>query len=486
MEPQPPRIIGGRYQLLEMIGSGSMGTVYQASDRLTGQMVALKQVKVAVEQLEYGSRSSTADSNLTLAQEFKILASLRHPNIISVLDYGFERSQDDLRPSSSRQPYVTMELLTNASDLLETAENLPFETKIDLLIQTLQALVYLHRRNVLHRDLKAKNVLVVDGQVKVLDFGLSIVGEQSHGGEIAGTPSYMAPELWLGKPATRQSDLYAMGVIAYRMFAGKHPFDTSNLKILFNEARSKPPDLDALGDNPTIKMVVGRLLAKDADDRYADAGDVIDDLQDAVGSTVRVESSAIRESFLQAATFVGRDEELAQLEQMLNNALEGVGCACLVAGESGVGKSRLLEELRIRAMVQGALVLRGQAVNETSPPYDIWHNAVRWLALLTDLDEREASILKTLVPDIGRLLGQNVPDPPEVTPQAAQVRLIKVIEKLFRSQANTGSQPIVLILEDLHWADGESITILNRLSMIARELPLLIVGSFCDDESPDL
>src|SRR5690606_9397425 len=175
MEPQPPRIIGGRYQLLEMIGSGSMGTVYQASDRLTGQMVALKQVKVAVEQLEYGSRSSTADSNLTLAQEFKILASLRHPNIISVLDYGFERSQDDLRPSSSRQPYVTMELLTNASDLLETAENLPFETKIDLLIQTLQALVYLHRRNVLHRDLKAKNVLVVDGQVKVLDFGLSIV-----------------------------------------------------------------------------------------------------------------------------------------------------------------------------------------------------------------------------------------------------------------------------------------------------------------------
>src|SRR5690606_42040245 len=67
------------------------------------------------------------------------------------------------------------------------------------------------------------------------------------------------------------------------------------------------------------------LLAKDADDRYADAGDVIDDLQDAVGSTVRVESSAIRESFLQAATFVGRDEELAQLEQMLNNALAGVG-----------------------------------------------------------------------------------------------------------------------------------------------------------------
>jgi tetratricopeptide (TPR) repeat protein len=173
---------------------------------------------------------------------------------------------------------------------------------------------------------------------------------------------------------------------------------------------------------------------------------------------------------------------------MLNDTLAGVGRACLVAGESGVGKSRLLEELRIRAMVQGALVLRGQAVDESSPPYDIWRNAVRWLSLVTDLDEREASILKTLVPDIARLLGRTVPDPPEVTPQAAQVRLIKVIEKLFRSQAKVGtkSQPIVLILEDLHWADGESITVLNRLSMIARELPLLIVGSFRDDDSPDL
>ena len=488
MEAKPPRIIGGRYQLLEMIGSGSMGTVYQASDRLTGQMVALKQVKVAVEQLEYGSRSSTADSNLTLAQEFKILASLRHPNIISVLDYGFESGSEEFGSSSIRQPYVTMELLTSALDLLETAENQPFETKIDLLIQTLQALVYLHRRNVLHRDLKPKNVLVIDGQVKVLDFGLSIVGEQSSDGEIAGTPSYMARELWLGKPATRQSDLYAMGVIAYRMFAGKHPFDTSNLKTLFNEARSKLPDLDALGENATVQMVVGRLLAKDADDRYADSSDVINDLQGATGSAVRVETSAIRESFLQAATFVGREQELAQLGHMLDSALEGVGSACLVAGESGVGKSRLLEELRIRAMVQGALVLRGQAVNESSPPYDIWRNAVRWLALLTELDEREASILKTLVPDIARLLGHNVPDPPEVTPQAAQVRLIKVIEKLFRSQAKSSaeSQPIVLILEDLHWADGESITILNRLSIIARQLPLLIVGSFRDDESPDL
>lgn len=482
------RIVGRRYKLIDTIGSGNMGTVYQASDRLTGQMVALKQVKIAAEQLEYGSRSSTSDANVTLAQEFKILASLRHPNIISVLDYGFDDSAPILGRKAIRQPYITMELLANAADFLETAGQLSFGERLELLQQVLQALSYLHRRSVLHRDLKPTNVLVVGSQTKVLDFGLSILGEQTPGGEIAGTPSYMAPELWLGQPASRQSDLYAIGVIAYRMFAGRHPFDTTNLKTLYADVRSKTADLTALDANDTVKMVVGRLLAKTPDDRYAEAAEVMHDLRCATGEPLSIDTAATRESFLQAATFVGREAEMEQLSEMLDRAVNGSGQACLIAGESGVGKSRLLDELRIRAMVHGALVLRGQAVSESSPPYDIWRGAARWLTLLTDLDEREAGILKTLIPDIAQLLGHGVPDAPEVTPQAAQLRLIKVIEKLFRSPSNAdGSpQPMVLILEDLHWADGESLTVLNRLNQIASRLPLLIVGSFRDDEAPDL
>lgn len=488
VEGTPSHIVGRRYQLLQTIGSGNMGTVYQASDLLTGQMVALKQVKVSLKQLEYGSRSSTGDASVTLAQEFKILASLRHPHIISVLDYGFDvlSSQPSFRPI--RHPYITMELLESADDFLETAEKESMETKIALLLQVLQALNYLHRRNVLHRDLKPKNVLVVNAQAKVLDFGLSVVGEQAQNGEIAGTPSYMAPELWLGKQASRQSDLYAMGVIAYRMFAGKHPFDTSNLKTLFADINARNPDLDAMNADDTVKAVVGRLLARSPEDRYSDAREVIHDLSEATHQSFRIETPAIRESFLQAATFVGREAELAQLWQMMDAAIAGHGSACLIAGESGVGKSRLLEELRIRAMVEGALVLRGQAVNESSPPYDIWRNAARWLTLLTELDEQEASILKTIIPDIARLLGRGIPDAPEVPPQAAHLRLMKVLEKLFRSQASLNGipQPIVLILEDLHWADGESLTMLNRLSAEAPDLPLLIVGSYRDDERPHL
>ena len=109
---------------------------------------------------------------LTLAREFRLLSSLRHPNIISVLDYGFD---DELRP------YFTMELLERAESILRAAAAPTPDGKVDLLAQTLQALAYLHRRGVIHRDLKPGNVMVVDGRVKVLDFGVSTLREHEAG-----------------------------------------------------------------------------------------------------------------------------------------------------------------------------------------------------------------------------------------------------------------------------------------------------------------
>ncbi|MGQ9907256.1 MAG: serine/threonine-protein kinase [Candidatus Flexifilum sp.] len=483
------RLIGRRYLLQEQLGAGNMGTVHRAVDRLTGQMVALKQIKQPTEQLSFGSHSSDADLEMALAQEFKIMASLRHPNIISVLDYGFHVDT----ALSRRTPYITMELLDGAESFLDFAERLPFDQQIDLLLQMLHALVYLHRRAVLHRDLKPKNVLVVDNTVKVLDFGLSILSEAAKEGEAAGTPSYMAPELWMGRPATRQSDLYAVGMIAFRLFAGQHPFDTSSLQTLFRQVQTLDPDLNLLRTPDPVKGVIGRLLAKDPAARYQDAAEVIDALRQACGRDLPLETPALRESFLQAATFVGRERELALLSQVLHEALAGRGSAWLIAGESGVGKSRLMDELRTRALVQGALVLRGQAANVATSPYALWANAVRWLVLLADIDDRLAAILKFLVPDIDKLRGMAVPDAREAAPQAAQARILRAIETLVHHVAAGGStatdavaQPIVLMLEDLHWADSESLTLLARIAHIAPELPLLVIGTYRDDESPDL
>ncbi|MFN8487371.1 MAG: serine/threonine-protein kinase [Caldilineaceae bacterium] len=190
--------ISQRYRLLNLLGSGGMGVVYRAYDRLTGQTVALKQVQVAPQALAFASRPVTSDTTsllLALAQEFKLLASLRHPHIISVLDYGF---------AADRQPYFTMELLEQPQTLLTAASGQPLSVQVELLIQSLQALAYLHRRGILHRDLKPENVLVSQGRVRVLDFGLSMVREQGGSGDISGSLLYMAPEVLLEvAPASR-------------------------------------------------------------------------------------------------------------------------------------------------------------------------------------------------------------------------------------------------------------------------------------------
>src|SRR6185295_9934924 len=120
----------------------------------------------------------------------------------------------------------TMELLEGARTILQAGRNQERAAQVSLLVQTLEALAYLHRRGILHRDLKPSNVLVVDGQVKLLDFGLASVREGAHGK--VGTPAYMAPEVLLDKPLGPASDLYAVGVIAYQMFAGRHPYDMSS------------------------------------------------------------------------------------------------------------------------------------------------------------------------------------------------------------------------------------------------------------------
>ncbi|MCA9999124.1 MAG: serine/threonine protein kinase, partial [Anaerolineales bacterium] len=209
--------INGRYHLQEKLGQGGMGIVHRATDRLTGEIVALKQVFLPVEQIMFASRpiaQTNHELRLALAHEFQTLAGLRHPNIISVLDYGFDEN---------KQPFFTMTYLENAQTILAAANGRSVSQKADLLIQILQALAYLHRRGILHRDLKPDNVLVVGNTVRVLDFGLAVTKEQAT--ESVGSWLYMAPEVLLGQPASEASDLYAAGVLAYRLFANDHPFN---------------------------------------------------------------------------------------------------------------------------------------------------------------------------------------------------------------------------------------------------------------------
>ena len=460
-----------RYEELRKIGEGGMGVIYQVRDRLTGQAVALKSLTASPGQLQFASMSDTQDFNLALTQEFRTLASLRHPNIISVLDYGFD---------SNRQPFYTMELLQDAPNICEAAQDKSDEERLELILQMLHALVYLHRRGIIHRDLKPDNVLVTDGIVRVLDFGLAIAFDDSaEVDDVAGTLNYIAPEILTGGTVSPASDLYAVGVIAYQVFSGQHPFEKSNPQQLIIDIISKPPDVSLLNLDSNVIAIIERLLLKDPNARYQNAMDVILQIAAVNPDFAQSETSDIRESFLQAARFVGRDEELVQLTNSMESMLNNQDYApWLIGGESGVGKSRLLDEVRVYALVKGIHVLRGQTINNGANAYQLWLDIMRYLVLLSQPDTLEASILKPFVPDIETLLNRSVPDAPYLEPKAVQTRLVTTVINILKRQP----EPIMLILEDLHWASDESLDLLGALT----RSQVFIVATYRDDEKPNL
>lgn len=473
----PYQLVGSRYRIEKQIGHGGMGEVYRASDRLTGQTIAIKCVLAQATQLQFASHtpgSNTDDALLALAAEFRTLAGLRHPHIVAVLDYGFDST-----------PYFTMQLITQARTITEYAKTEDTAGKVRLLVEMLQALAYLHRRGIIHRDLKPGNVLVTkEGVVKVMDFGLALHQTPSISNvypSAVGTIAYMAPELLGDTPASVPSDLYAVGVIAYEMFVGKHPFHSPNVAQMITSIVSNPVDTSML-DAP-LGAVLQRLLHKSPLHRYDSADAVIEALCRATGQPIPQEDAAMRESFLQAAKFVGRDTELATLTQSLEQVNQS-GSAWLIGGESGVGKSRLMDELRTRALVSGVLVLRGQAVAGGGLPYQLWRDPIRRLVLSVKLSELEISLLKELVPDIGDLLRRRVQDAAETDAKSRQ-RLLKLTIVDVIRRFCSGGTGLVLLVEDLHWA-MESLEPLKALIQVAPELPLLMVGSYRDDEKPDL
>lgn len=472
-----------------------MGEVYHAEDRFARRHVALKRVlgkldeetpsspaltpvgSFLVPTSTDGVSSDPASSwhDLSLAQEFRFLASLRHPNIISVLDFGFD---------SHNRPFFTMDWLTQAQDILTAAQDKSVPEKVRYIIQLLRALVYLHRRRILHRDLKPSNILVTaDNQVKVLDFGLSEKHDfEKSSRRLSGTLAYIPPEVLGGAGASEASDLYAVGIIMYELLTGKHPFmKKGEVQHLVNTILTETPDCSAIeGD---FLPIVQRLLQKSPAERYSSASEVLHLLARLIGEDALTETVEVRESFLQAADFVGRDGELSQLKASWKAAYTDKQAQMwLVGGESGVGKSRLMDELRIYALVNGAEVLQGQAVHYGGESYQLWRDVVRHLALENTLSEMEASVLKTLIPDIAEIVGQAVPDAPELDAHAAQERLNRVIIRLLRGRP----QPTLILLEDLHWASLPSLILLQRIAEEMSAQPLMIMANYRSDERPEL
>jgi len=476
-----PRTLAKRYILHEQLGKGGMGIVYRATDRLTGRDVALKQLHRDFLTTEDSTQDELTRANLLLSKEFRLSASLHHPNIVDVYDYGFDEH---------RTPYFTMALLQNPQTLLQIVPQTSISERLEIFWQIVRAVFYLHHRGIIHRDLKPANVLVESGEVKILDFGLSgVVARNSKNVQqnvLIGTLGYVAPELLQEEEASFQSDFFALGVIGYELLAGKHPFEITNMTKLVADILFTNVDVSVLDVPIGVVNVIDRLLQKSPKDRYPSAGDLYHDLTFALDFDDKSDALAIRHNLLNSTQFIGRKQELNQLTQTLDNVLQSrVGYAMVLSGESGTGKSRLLSEFRTHIHINGTTSLRIQVQDGVKQPYAMWMTVFRWLCLINpNLIDSDVALLMPYINDLSRLLQRDISH--IKTKSRSADALHQSLLMLLQNSFMQSNQPITLLFEDVQWADGESMRLLQAFLPYLDSLPIFIIMTYRTDAKTSL
>lgn len=341
-DPLPASV--GPYPVLRVMARGGNAAVYAVTDPESGRPIAVK-----VLQAGEGGLSR-------FRREYRVLAALDHPNVVRVHGYGV---------TDTGQPYVAMELLDgDAAQVRVKAVGRPGEAPrtaeaIRIAFHVASALAYVHARGIVHRDLKSSNVVVLpDGAVKLLDFGTArltaSVEALTQPGEFVGTFHYASPEQLTGRPVDARADLYALGVLFYRLLTGRRPFegeDPSALAAQHLDHVPEPVEVVVRGVPPPVAALVARLLEKDPDDRPADAAWVVDLLR-----PFTEPGSPARPDPLPSLRFVGRHRQQAAVRALLDDAVPGAALA--LCGAEGSARGRLIGYAVDEATRRGQRVLR--------------------------------------------------------------------------------------------------------------------------------
>jgi hypothetical protein len=456
-----------RFRVIRRIGAGGMGVVYEAEDRERGRLVALKTLR-------------TADSHTLyrLKREFRALADLQHPNLISLYELVV-----------GRECFFTMELL-HGEDFLgylrtqATAQGatlpssyVPYdEARLRrVLPQLIGGLMALHTAGKIHRDVKPSNVIVTrEGRAVLVDFGLVTQSDpltpQSLDGHIVGTVAYMAPEQCRGElrlgPA---ADFYALGVMLYEALSGRLPFDGPVMQVLLEkQQRAQPPPIAVRPGIPVdLAELCMDLLQRAPEDRPTGA-----EILRRLGVEAQQERHSSRET--RTARFAGREDELGRLEARLDAMVRGQAVATIVRGPSGIGKTTLCQRFLGLARSEHAdlVILQGRCYERENVPYQamdslIDHLSQYWLGLspaeAAALLPREAALLSRLFPVLGRVpCIAAAPRAREIAnPQEQRTRAFAALRELLQRLGER--HPVVLILDDMQWVDGNTLVVLSDL-----------------------
>ncbi|HEY2322349.1 MAG TPA: tetratricopeptide repeat protein, partial [Thermoanaerobaculia bacterium] len=458
--PLPPR-----FQLRTVLKESPGTLVYRVFDASDDRDEAVKVLRHEL---------SEPQQRLRFEAEFATLAELNHPNIVKVFDYGLVED---------RYPYFTMEYI-HGRRISEFFDGKNWNGLYDVVLQIASALHYIHRRGIVHLDLKPSNILVDEsGCAKLMDFGLAIASRQVLDRQIRGTLQYMAPEVLKQDRVDSRADLYALGMTLYETVTGalpgygKAPIDV--IRMHLNE-EIRPPSSINPQVPPELEQIILKLLEKDPRHRYASAAALLFALAEASGHSVPTGELLLGRGELYAAPLIGRATEVNQLMSLIAQARDGSGGGVIVAGAEGVGKSRVVRDVILRAQLDGARVFSGRCpVNRKTiyaPFFDIFRQLVS--AVNPDADAGE-EIRRILRPGGGG-------NPHEGDKYRLYNHIVQSMQDIYgflSAGSDTSGTPLIILIEDLQWADPSTTDLFAFLVSEAKQNQLIVIGTLTLQEN---
>lgn len=464
-------LIESRYRVVAAIGQGGMSELYRVADVGRGyEDAALKLVRMET-MISRKDRLGRIFQN-----EFRLMTQLWHPNLVEVYNYGVTQGGNF---------YFTMEYV-DGPDLEGAMGTMGLEKLIPTLVQICRALMYLESRGMVHGDLKPSNVMLDGEQIRLVDFGLAreVKGQQTRQRYMS--PHYAAPELGSGSRIDSRADLYSLGAIAYKWLAGEPPaFMVASDRMIAIALREALMQQKAVP--PKISEIFERLLAHDPNDRYANANEVIEALNVVSDNNYALETKATLSSYALRTRFVGREAEQEKLLELWEQSKGNHGQIVLIGGESGVGKTRLVEEIEVEIELAGWRVVWGQCLEKGGGAYQPWREVLRVLLRTLESEQdvdlsRVGPVLAAILPEMwDRPYMDGLEIPVELEPLAAQQRLNAAIMQVLKMGSRV--RPMVVVFEDAHWADETTQAMVHVLSKMIDFAGLMVCITYRSDEA---
>jgi tetratricopeptide (TPR) repeat protein len=439
-----------------------MGEVYKARDRKLGRPVALKLLPTPL--------ASNPERLRRFRAEARAASSLNHPHILVVHDFGHFEGR----------PFMVTEFVEGQTvrQRIETAP-ITLSEAVEIARQIASALAAAHARGIVHRDIKPENVMLrPDGYAKVLDFGLArhvrndegetLSAAVTEAGVLLGTPLYMSPEQTRGEPAHPPSDVFSLALVLFEMVTGRHPFHADSTIGVLSAIQSRRPA--HCGGGSELDALLLEMLEKDPAARPS-----------AAVVAARLASLATRRESEPLPsvrrTSVGRERERTQLRAAFDACDRGAGRLVAVAGEAGIGKSTLVDDLLSEVAVP-AWIGRGRCSERLAGA----EAHLPFLEALESLNARDPAALeptKRLAPSwyaqiAPRPAGETLPT--EATTSGSPERVTREMAALLQELAR--HRPVVLFIDDLHWADVSTIDLLAYLAPKLPGLRVLVVLTY--------